>query len=281
MILNSLVGVGLRPAHYPHLENSPQIHSNFFEAISENYMNTEGRPLEMLLKVRSHFPVALHGVSLSIGSDQGIDKEYLKKLKILVERTDPIIVSDHICWSRSPSGNSHDLLPLPITHEALQRVTANIDLVQDFLGRQILLENISYYLRFKENEITETDFVVEMCKKTGCKILLDLNNIHVNSVNHGFDPVSFVNEIPPEIVGQIHLAGPSQEEGYLFDTHASHVPDEVWSLFKYVTDKGLRVPVIVEWDEDIPDFEELEKEVLSARKILLRKDNVVHETPAQ
>ncbi|MGE3759216.1 MAG: DUF692 family multinuclear iron-containing protein [Pseudobdellovibrionaceae bacterium] len=143
-----LIGVGLRPTHYPHLECTPQIESNWFEAISENYMNTEGRPLEMLLKVRAQFPMALHGVSLSIGSEMDDRKDYLTKLKRLIERIDPLIVSDHFCWTRAHSGNSHDLLPMPFTRETLELVISNADFVQNFLGRQILLENISYYFSF-------------------------------------------------------------------------------------------------------------------------------------
>jgi len=265
---SGLVGVGLRPTHYPHLETLPDIQSNWFEAISENYINTEGRPLEMLLKMRAKYPIALHGVSLSIGSDSGVHEDYLFKLKKLIDRVDPIIVSDHLCWTHAPSGNSHDLLPLPFSQEALQRVVRNIDVVQNHLDRQILLENISYYLKFKESEIDEADFLVELCRKSGCRLLLDLNNVYVNAVNHEFNPVSFLKKIPVDIVGQMHVAGPSQEKGYLFDTHSSTTRDAVWKLLELVIDRGVNAPLIVEWDQDIPDFNTLETEVTKAKTII-------------
>ena len=262
------VGVGLRPTHYPHLESFPDIQSNWFEAISENYMNTEGRPLEMLLKIRSKYPVALHGVSLSIGSDTGVREDYLIKLKKLIERVDPAIVSDHVCWAHAPSGNSHDLLPLPFTKEAFQRTLQNIDVVQNHLGRNILLENISYYIKFKESEMDETEFLVDLCRRSGCKLLLDLNNVYVNAVNHEFNPVSFLEKIPADIVGQMHVAGPSQEKGYLFDTHSSETRDAVWKLLELVIDREVNAPLIVEWDQDIPDFSTLESEVVKARNVI-------------
>ena len=272
----SWVGVGLRPTHYPHLESLPDIQPNWFEAISENYMNTEGRPLEMLLKMRSKYPVALHGVSLSIGSDTGIREDYLKKLKNLIERVDPVIISDHVCWTHAPSGNSHDLLPLPFTREAFQRTLQNIDIVQSHLGRNILLENISYYLKFKENEVDEADFLVDLCRRSGCKLLLDLNNVYVNAVNHEFNPVSFLERIPADIVGQMHVAGPSQEKGYLFDTHSSATRDAVWKLLELVLDRGVNAPLIVEWDQDIPDFSILESEVVKARSVIDRATKGKH-----
>lgn len=261
MMNKPLVGVGLRPTHYPYLENKPKISSNFFEAISENYMNSEGRPLEMLLKVRSQYPVALHGVALSIGSDQGLNLDYLKKLKKLVDRVDPLIVSDHLCWSQAPQGSSHDLLPLPMTHESLKRIVENLDVVQTCLGRNILLENISYYFQYKNSDFEEADFITEVCRRSGCDLLLDVNNVYVNSVNHGFEARLFLDRLPLEKVKQLHLAGPSQEEGYLFDTHSTPVPKEVWSLFQYLTKKNLKAPVIIEWDQDIPAFQVLESEI--------------------
>ncbi len=264
-----LIGVGLRPSHYPYLEANSPIQANWFEAISENYMNSEGRPLQMLFKIREQYPIGLHGVSLSIGSDVGVNPGYLTKLKRLIDRVDPVIVSDHFCWTRAGSGNSHDLLPMPFTAETLERVINNIDLVQNFLGRQILLENISYYLRFKESAIEESSFTVEACRRSGCRLLLDLNNIYVNGINHGFNPIKFIDLIPHEIVGQMHIAGPSQEPGFLFDTHSTNPPPAVWHLLKHVTKRGLKAPLIVEWDQDIPEFEILEREVAQARNIIL------------
>lgn len=263
----SLIGVGLRQPHFPFLEKQPVLHSNWFEAISENYMNTEGRPLEMLLKIRQDYPVGLHGVSMSVGSDQDLDIIYLKKLKQLIDRVDPIIVSDHICWSRAHTGNTHDLIPLPYTQESLDRIITNVMQAQEEIGRELILENISYYFRYKSSDMTEFDFIKGLCQKTGCKILLDLNNVYVNSVNHSFDPFQYLNQFPLQFVRQIHLAGPTQEEGYLFDTHSTEVPSMVWSLFNYICQREVDVPVIVEWDEIIPDFEKLEIEVIKAQKI--------------
>ena len=227
---HSMVGVGLRSNHYPYLESKPKTNVDWFEAISENYINTEGRPLEILLKVREQYPIALHGVSLSIGSAEKPSVEYLQKLKKLIERVDPVIVSDHLCWTRTPTHNSHDLLPIPFTEESLKTVSRNIDFVQNYLGRSLLLENISYYFKYKESLIDETEFMVELARTTGCQFLIDLNNIYVNSVNHGFNPMAFFDRIPIDLIGQIHLAGPTQEDGYLFDTHSGFVPDEVWKL---------------------------------------------------
>jgi len=165
------------------------------------------------------------------------------------------------------SGNSHDLLPIPITQEALERTVENINFVQETLGRQILFENISYYFNYKENEMHESEFISELCQRTGCGILLDLNNIYVNAINHGFDAFEYIDEIPMTKVGQMHLAGPSQENGYLFDTHSTPVTETTWNLLRYVGQKGLDVPIIVEWDQDIPSFEDLEREVVKARAI--------------
>ncbi len=260
--------MGLRPTHYPFLESAPEVRSNFFEAVTENYLNTQGRPLEMLLMVRERFPVALHGVGLSIGSDKDPSREYLEKLKSLVQRVEPILVSDHLCWTEASLGNSHDLLPLPFTHEALNRVVQNIEITQNALGRTILVENISYYVRFKNDEMSEAQFIIETCRKSGARVLFDVNNIYVNSVNHGFDAADFCRSFPLDLIGQIHLAGPSQEEGFLFDTHSTKVPDQVWELFKILVSRGLKAPVLVEWDQNIPTFDELELEVARARLII-------------
>lgn len=259
-----LIGVGLRPTHYPYLETTPQIQTNWFEIISENFMNTEGRPIEVLEKMRERFPIGMHGVALSIGSDKSPDPEYLKRLKRLADRIKPHLLSDHLCWSQAPSGNTHDLLPVPQTKEALKRILENLEAVQTFLGRQILLENISYYLRFKENEIEETDFINQICKSSGCGLLLDLNNVYVNSINHGFNAVHFIDRLNLSHVKQIHIAGPSQQPGFLFDTHSSPVPNPVWDLLTYISEK-VSVPILLEWDEDIPEFSVLEDEVNKAR----------------
>jgi len=174
-------------------------------------------------------------------------------------------VSDHLCWSQARSGSTHDLLPMPQTHESLRRVVENLEIVQNYLARTILLENISYYFNFKNNDFDEADFINEVCTRSGCDLLLDVNNIYVNSVNHGFDPKSFLERLPVSKIKQIHLAGPTQEEGYLFDTHSTTVPDQVWNLYWGIKRKLVNIPVIVEWDQDIPSFDTLEQEIEKIR----------------
>ena len=271
-----LVGVGLRSNHYPDIENEIKTNVDWFEAISENYMNTEGRPLKMLLKVREAYPVALHGVGLSIGTHSGQTESYLKKLKALIDRVDPHIVTDHLCWSGLGSHFSHDLLPFPFTKEALDTIVRNVQKTQDFLGRSISLENISYYLTSKSDEMPEADFINEVCRQTGCGLLLDLNNVDVNSQNHKFNAIEFINKLNIQNVRQIHLAGPSQEEGFVFDTHSSPVPNSVWDLYKYFINLKSNVPVIIEWDENIPSFGILENEAQKAKNIqnLIQADQI-------
>lgn len=265
---NPMIGVGLRPTHYPELETGGETKIDWFEAISENYMNTEGRPLKMLLQVRETYPIALHGVGLSIGSHDGVSEIYLKKLKSLVERVEPHIVSDHFCWSTIGGHYSHDLLPLPFNLESLDTISQNVEKVQKLLGRQICLENISYYLKSKADEMTESHFINEVCRRTGCGLLLDLNNIDVNAKNHGFHAFEFIKQLDFSNVKQIHLAGPSQEEDFVFDTHSTPVPESVWTLYRQFKNIQMNVPVIIEWDENIPSFKVLEEEALKARNIL-------------
>jgi len=255
-----LVGVGLRSNHYPDIENEIKTNVDWFEAISENYMNTQGRPLNMLLKVRETYPVALHGVGMSIGTHNGQSDKYLKKLKALIEKVEPHIVTDHLCWSGVGGHFSHDLLPFPFTQDALKTIVRNIQQVQEFLGRSISLENISYYLKSNSDEMSETDFINEVCRQTGCGLLLDLNNIDVNAQNHKFSAFEFLQRLNIQNVRQIHLAGPSQEEGFVFDTHSSPVPNSVWDLYKIFIQLKSNVPVIIEWDENIPAFDILENE---------------------
>jgi len=266
---NPMVGVGLRSTHYPELETGRETKVDWFEAISENYMNTEGRPLKMLLQVRQDYPMALHGVGLSIASHDGVSPIYLNKLKTLIERVDPVLVSDHFCWSSRGGHYSHDLLPFPFNLETLNTICQNVEEVQNFLGRQICLENISYYLKSQNDEMSESQLINEVCRRTGCGLLLDLNNVDVNAKNHGFQAIDFIKEIDFNRVKQIHLAGPSQEDGFIFDTHSTPVPDSVWELYRQFSDLKKDVPVIVEWDENIPSFEVLEDEVEKARQIVM------------
>ena len=259
------VGVGLRPKHYPYLENNPETTVEWFEAISENYMSSEGRPMQMLEKIRERFPVALHGVSLSIGST--LSGNHLAALKNLAERIQPFIISDHFCWGNTGGTYLHDLLPLPHNEESLSIVVDNLDRVQNFLGRTFTLENVSSYLTFRSSTMTEWDFITETARRSGCTILLDVNNVYVSSVNHGFDPYHFIDNIPVASVAQIHLAGYTDMGDFLFDTHSRPVTDPVWKLYEHTIAKMPEVPVLIEWDEDIPDFSRLEEEAARAREI--------------
>ena len=259
-------GVGLRSQHYPVItENWPKM--DWFEAISENYMDTGGRPFHILENVRRHYPIALHGTALSLGSTDPINQKYLEKLKRLVERIDPFIVSDHLCWSGVEGEALHDLLPLPFTEEAIRHVVGRIELVQEFLGRRILVENVSTYVTFRHSVMPEWEFVTEVAKRSGCGILLDLNNLYVNATNHSFNPHEYLENIPGELVGQFHLAGHTDMGSFLFDTHSKPIIDSVWELYREALSLWGPVSTLVEWDENIPPFEELSREADKARVI--------------
>ena len=259
-------GVGLRTEHYESiLRDWPRV--DWYEAITENFMDSGGRPLYVLEEVRKHCPVALHGVSLSIGSVDSLNKQYLERLKNLVNRIDPAIVSDHLCWTGVDGEQLHDLLPLPYTEEALRHVSDRVHQVQDFLGRRILLENVSTYITYKHSTIPEWEFLTQIAKKSGCGILLDLNNVYVNAFNHKFDPMEFLNGIPGERVGQFHLAGHTDMGKFLFDTHSAPVIHPVWEMYREALRRYGPVSTLIEWDEDIPEFPRLFEELEKAREI--------------
>lgn len=266
--MSRIVGAGLRHNHFPVIENLDTTNIEWFEIISENFMYTRGRPFEILLKLRERFPISTHGVSLSIGSTSPLDQNYLDKLKELINIIDPFLVSDHLCWTGEESNNLHNLLPLPYNDETLNYLCSRINQVQDFLQRPIAIENLSAYFSLKDSTYTEWDFLNTLAKKSGCKILLDINNIYVNSVNQSFNPEDYLDAIDNEQIAQIHLAGFSQMDGFLFDTHSKPVCDEVWQLYKKKIQMLSHVPTLIEWDEDIPDFSILEKEVLKAQTII-------------
>jgi len=273
------IGVGLRPTHYPFLEPRPQTTVTWFEAISENYMDTKGRPLDMLELIREDYPVALHGVSLSIASAEGLRPNYLHNLRALVERIDPFIVSDHLCWTGFHQQNLHDLLPIPFTDEALNLIVDHVDHVQTFLRRPILLENVSTYLRLPCGDYTEWEFLQAVADRSGCQILLDINNLYVNAWNHQFDPYRFLEGIPTHVIGQVHLAGYTDMGTHLFDTHSKPVYPEVWELFSSLIPRIPEVPVLIEWDEDIPEFPQLEEEALKAAHIWTYHHGQTHTQP--
>lgn len=262
-------GLGLRKPHYAaFLEAAVPV--DFVEVISENFMVPGGRPRRILRQVRAHYPVALHGVSLSVGSAHGLDAAYLARLRGLVDEIEPLFVSDHLSWSRTPGFNAHDLLPLPYTAEALDIVCANLAHAQECLGRAMLIENPSSYLAFAQSDMTEWEFLERVCARTGCGLLLDLNNIHVSAINHGFDPLAYLAGVPLDRVRQIHLAGHSQGETLLIDTHDQPVPPSVWALFAQVIDRLGPVAVMIERDDNIPPLAELLTELDQARSLAQR-----------
>ncbi len=258
-------GLGLRPVHYPAFLDEPQP-VDFVEVISENFMVEGGRPLHVIDRVRERYPVALHGVSMSIGSADGLDDDYLLRLKQLAARVRPLWISDHLCWTGVEGFNSHDLLPLPYTDEAMDLVCANIAHAQDVLERPLLIENPSSYLTFPGSRMTEWEFLAGMCQRTGCFLLLDVNNIYVSAANHGFDPLDYLDGVPMERVRQIHLAGHSQGRDLLIDTHDQPVPDPVWALYEIASRRVGAVATMIERDDRIPPLPELLAELDTARR---------------
>ncbi len=257
-------GVGLRAEHYETiLSERPRV--DWFEAITENYLDSGGRPLAVLERVRRDYALALHGVSLSIGATEPLDRDYLRKLRTLVERIDPVAISDHLCWTNVGGRHLYDLLPLPYTEEALAHVVRRVTEVQDWLGCRILLENPSTYIAFRCSTLSEWEFLAAVAQEADCGILFDVNNVYVSAYNHGFDPVHYIDGVPPDRVAQIHLAGFTDKGTYLFDTHSAPVHDDVWRLFEYAVRRLGPVSTLIEWDADIPPFERLCTEAERAR----------------
>ena len=258
-------GLGLRPDHYnDFLER--RVGVDFVEVISENFLVDGGRPLRVLERIRERYCVAMHGVSMSVGSADGLNDDYLQRLKILADRVQPLWVSDHLCWTGLEGFNSHDLLPLPYTEEALDLVCANVHHAQEVLQRPLLLENPSSYMTFTHDEMSEWTFLARLCRRTGCFLLLDINNIHVSASNHGFDSLAYLDGLPLECVRQIHLAGHSRHaNGLLIDTHDQPVPDPVWQLYGEAAQRCGDVATMIERDDDIPPLDDLLAELELAR----------------
>jgi len=262
-------GLGLRVDHYQAiLTDNPSV--DWFEALTENYLVPGGKPLDYLMRIRERYPVVMHGVSMSIGSTQPLDRDYLAQVKALAARLQPEWVSDHLCWTGVAGRNMHDLLPLPYTEEALRNVVERVRTVQDILGRRILLENVSSYLTYRDSQVTEWEFLREIAERADCLILLDVNNIYVSSVNHEFDPLEYLNAIPVERVQQIHLAGHENHGDYLIDTHDHPVPDPVWELYSAAVRRFGSVSTMIERDDNIPALEELCSELGAARSLAER-----------
>ena len=263
-------GLGLRPQHYPAILDGASEFADaidWFEIISENYMVEGGRPLAKLMAVRARYPMAMHGVSLSVGSTDPLNLDYLARLRALAARLEPAIISDHLCWTGIAGLNMHDLLPLPLTEEALAHVAARIDQVQSFLGREIAIENASTYVTFAQDTMPEWEFLREIARRTGCRLLLDVNNVHVSAFNHDFRATDYIDAIPREAVAYIHLAGHENNRTYLIDTHDHPVVEEVWRLYAYAIQRLGPVATMIERDDKIPPLEELVRELAHAREI--------------
>lgn len=259
-------GLGLRVPHYETiLATLPKI--DWFEVISENYMVPGGKPLNYLDRIREHYPMVMHGVSMSIGGTDPLNQAYLKQLKGLAERIEPVWISDHLCWTGADGKNLHDLLPLPYTEEALKHVADRVSQVQDFLGRRILLENVSSYVSYRHSEMAEWEFVAALAERADCLLLLDVNNVYVSSVNHDFNPVEYLQGIPVHRVQQFHLAGHSNCGDYIIDTHDAPIIDPVWHLYAEAVRRFGDVSTMIERDDNIPELSELLAELDQARRI--------------
>ncbi len=270
-------GVGLRTRHYTTiLREWPPV--DWFEILSENYMVAGGRPLWVLDQIAERYPVVMHGVSLSIGTTDPLRRDYLSALKKLAQRVRPRWISDHLCWTGVGGHNAHDLLPLPYTEETLRHVVGRVKEVQDFLGRPILLENVSSYMSFTDSRMTEWEFLTAVVRESGCYILLDINNIYVSSVNHSFDPLEYIEAIPVDRLVQFHLAGHSDHGKYLLDTHDHSVKPVVWRLYEKAVERFGRISTLIEWDDRIPPFQRLFSIAQKAKRLA---DKVYERTTAQ
>ncbi len=271
-------GVGLKPDHYREiLETRPDM--GWFEVHAENYMCAGGPPHRYLTAIRERYPISLHGVGLSIGSDGPLDKQHLARLKTLNERYEPGLFSEHLAWSTHDEVYLNDLLPVPYNDETLTRVADHIDEVQETLGREMLLENPSTYVQFETTIMTEVEFLREIVRRTGCRLLLDVNNVYVSATNHDYDAIAYLDDFPLQHVREIHLGGHAPEHddtgaALLIDTHDREVIDPVWILYERVIDRAGAVPTLIEWDTDIPAWNRLAAEAVRAENVLSKGANI-------
>jgi uncharacterized protein (UPF0276 family) len=258
------LGVGLRTVHFAHiLRQQPQV--DWFEVISENFMDSAGRPRYVLQQIAERYPTVMHGVSLSIGSTDPLDFDYLAKLKRLACEIKPHWISDHLCWTGVLGLNAHDLLPIPLSEDTLRHVVERIRIVQDFLERPLVLENPSTYVTFAQSTMSEWEFLTRMAGEADCGLLLDVNNVYVSSINHDFDPREYIENVPHERIVQCHLAGHTNCRTHLIDTHDDHVIDPVWELYRLAHRRTGGISTLLEWDAHIPEFPVVHAEVLKAR----------------
>jgi hypothetical protein len=261
------VGLGLRTVHYSHiLEAQPEV--DWFEILSENYMQTAGRPLEWLDAIADRYPIVMHGVSLSIGSTDPLDRVYLTELRALRDRTKARWVSDHLCWTGVSGKNTHDLLPMPYTEEALHHVASRVRAVQDFLGAPLALENPSTYVEFAAGQMREWEFLARLAEEADCAILLDVNNVFVSAFNHGFDPRTYLAAVPFDRVVQMHVAGHTHHGTHIIDSHIGPVVDDVWRLLGDAWQRSGGTSVLLEWDAEIPSFGVTHAEAMRAKEFI-------------
>jgi uncharacterized protein (UPF0276 family) len=259
-------GLSLRPTHYDAiLTEKPAV--DWFEILTENYLTAGGKSRDYLEKIRAHYPIVMHGVSLSLGSTDPLDQTYLKQLKTLMQQLKPEWVSDHVCWTGIQHKNTHDLLPLPYTEEAVNHIATRIQQVQDYLGQQILIENVSSYVTYTHSTLTEWEFIKEICTRADCYLLLDVNNIYVSASNHHFNPINYMQAIPVKRVQQIHLAGHTNKGDYMIDTHDQAIITPVWELYAAALTRFGRVSTMIERDDHIPPLKDLLIELNQARQI--------------
>ena len=259
------IGIGLRTVHFPHiLKHWPQV--DWFEILSENFMLTGGRPVYVLDQVAERYPVALHGVSMSIGSTDPLDLEYLAQLEQLARRCRAHWVSDHLCWTGVMGRNVHDLLPMPYTEEALRHTVSRVKQVSEILERPLVLENPSSYVEFAHSSLSEWEFLTRLAEEADCGLLLDVNNVYVSSFNHRFDPEEYIDALPADRVVQYHVAGHTNKGTHIVDTHSDHAIEAVWELYRRAWERTGPTATLYEWDEDIPAFEVVHAEALEARR---------------
>lgn len=258
------LGMGLRSVHYDHvLEHRPKV--DFFEVISETFLDKGGKPMAILEEVSSHYRILLHGVSMAVGNTDPIDFDYLAKLKKLAQKVKAPFVSDHLCWNAYMCHNSHDLLPIPLTDETLQHVAGRVRQIQDYLELPVALENPSNYLEFKMSQMSEIEYLTRLAEEADCGLLMDVNNVFVSAYNHGFDPDEYIEQVPVERVLYHHVAGHTDKGTHIVDTHSDHVVDKVWEMYTRLHERHGGRSTMVEWDADIPDFETVHNEVLKAQ----------------
>jgi hypothetical protein len=279
-IPNLGIGIGLRPVHYEEIfRDKPDI--DWFEIISENFMVDGGKPIENLERILENYPVVQHGVTLAIGSPDPLDFDYLKRLKALTKLTKTPWVSDHLCWGRLPGAHYHDLLPLPYTKQVVDYVSTRARIVQDYLELPFALENLSSYVGYKSDEMSEWEFYSSIVEKADIHMMLDVNNIYVSSRNHGFDPKTYIDNIPVERVLQVHLAGHTDYDAYVLDTHDNYVIDEVWALYGKLYSKTNGISTLLEWDDNFLSFQATWDEALKAKKFQKKLKDKKHKPELQ